>query len=389
MGASFHSSPHPKSNLNPHLEPLETLAQRYNCPVYHSLTDLFQDSIGQTMDGAIVCTPHSTHFDIGKELIAEGKRRYEEAIENGIAVRPVNVLMEKPMTTNVREAHQMHNLLMDRREAGLSSKYTTNNTNSGIGGGVGCFLINHSANYRPQARAAHALIQSGKLGTIRHISAFFASPLSWIFDDPSNTGWNEPDDSGEMLGNGFAWGQSSHLLAWIYHVVGNEQNLTPSRVYCAMTQSEETGADVSHAATVICQNGATFSLSGTSLLPGNAHSDPPVAKRIKIKIFGTKGALFFSGNDRDPTSGTLEWLRGDDHDNVGAVEIQCSELGFQFEDLDQEGVGPESLQCFIDACLGRDDYYLGADSLVGLRSVQTIDAMYRSHVSGNCENVKR
>merc|ERR1712087_542531 len=97
------------------------------------------------------------------------------------------------------------------------------------------------------------------------------------------------------------------------------------------------------------------------------------------------GALFFSGNDRDPSSGRLEWLQGDkDAGNVGAVEIQCPELGFEFEDLDQEGIGPESLQCFIDACLHRDDYYVGADSLVGLRSVQTIDAMYRSHVSGNC-----
>lgn len=37
------------------------------------------------------------------------------------------------------------------------------------------------------------------------VSAFFASPLSWIFDDPANTGWNEPDGSEEMLGNGFAW----------------------------------------------------------------------------------------------------------------------------------------------------------------------------------------
>jgi hypothetical protein len=46
---------------------------------------------------------------------------------------------------------------------------------------------------------------------------------------------------------------------------------------------------------VVCKNGATFSLSGTSLLPGNAHSDPPVGKRIKIKIFGTKGALIYSG----------------------------------------------------------------------------------------------
>lgn len=92
----------------------------------------------------------------------------------------------------------------------------------------------------------------------------------------------------------FTRGQSSHLLAWIYHVAGCE-NLIPTRVYCAMTTSERTGADVSHAATVLCKNGATFSLSGTSLLPGNAHSDPPVGKRIAIKIFGDKGALIYSG----------------------------------------------------------------------------------------------
>lgn len=180
-----------------------------------------------------------------------------------------------------------------------------------------------------------------------------------------------------------------------------------------MTTSERTGADVSHAATVVCKNGATFSLSGTSLLPGNAHSDPPVGKRIKIQIYGTKGALIYSGEyhcfkgqpvstclnvcvlntafyigiDRDPSSGRLEWLRGDGHDDVGSVEIKCPQLGFEFEDLDQGGIGPESMQCFIDSCLGRDEYYAGADVLVGLKSVQTIDAMYRSHVSGNAESV--
>ncbi|KAL3787245.1 hypothetical protein ACHAWO_003482 [Cyclotella atomus] len=337
------------------------------------------------MDGAIVCTPHSTHFAIGRELINEGKRRYNADRSN---CRPVNVLMEKPMTTNVKEAKELHNLLMDRQAEGsvdVGGERTEKPRELNVGGGVGCFLINHSANYRMQARAARSLIQTGKLGEIQHVSAFFASPLSWIFDDPANTGWNEPDDSGEMLGNGFAWGQSSHLLAWIYHVAGCD-NLIPHRVYCAMTTSERTGADVSHAATVMCKNGAIFSLSGTSLLPGNAHSDPPVGKRIKIKIFGTKGALIYSGIDRDPSSGSLEWLRGDG-DHHGAVEIQCPELGFEFEDLSQDGIGPESMQCFIDSCLGRDDFYTGADVLVGLRSVQTIDAMYRSHVSGNAETV--
>ena len=334
------------------------------------------------MDGALVCTPHATHYDIGVELIEEAKRRYEE---NEDSYKPLNVLMEKPMTTDVCEAIQLHNLLMERKEADNNQSNNNNNGNDGerIGGGIGCFLVNHSANFRPQARAAHELIQTGRLGDIRHVTAFFASPLSWIFDDPSNTGWNER--RGSMLGNGFAWGQQSHILSWIFHVAGVE-NLKPEKVFCHMTKSSKTGADVSHAATVICENGATFSLSGTSLLPGNAHSDPPVGKRIEIKIFGTQGALIYRGDDRDPKSGRLEWLRGDDDDEVGAVKVQCPDLGFQFEDLDQDGNGPASLQCFIDSCLGLD-YYVGADSLTGLRSVQTIEAMYRSHVSGNCEKI--
>ena len=341
-----------------------------------------------------MCTPHSTHFEIGRDLIAEGRKRYEDAINAGddsLRYRPVNVLMEKPMTTDVDEARELHDLLMDRRQAG-------GGTDSITGGGVGCFLVNHSANYRPQARAARSIIDSGMIGTIRHVTAFFASPLSWIFDDPSNRGWNEPDlRTSGMIGNGFAWGQSSHVLAWVYHAVGPDK-LVPSRVHCVMTHSDATGADVSHAATIACACGAAISLSGTSLLPGNAHSDPRVAKEIVIRIFGTRGALSYCGNDRDPSSGRLEWSShdndDDDHDAAGenasrgAVEVQCPDLGFQFEELDQDGIGPSSLQCFLDACLGRDDYYIGAESLVGFRCVQTIDAMYRSNASGKCEDVK-
>jgi hypothetical protein len=201
-----------------------------------------------------------------------------------------------------------------------------------------------------------------------------------------------------MIGNGFAWGQSSHVLAWVYHAVGPDR-MVPSKVHCVMTRSVVTGADVSHAATIECECGAAISLSGTSLLPGNAHSDPPVPKEVVIRIFGTGGALSYCGNDRDPSSGKLVWSSshnggGNDHDDngdrhdgndetgnaggCGAVEICWPELGFQFEELDQDGTGPSSLRCFIDACLGRDDYYIGAESLVGLRCVQTIDAMYRS-----------
>jgi hypothetical protein len=49
------------------------------------------------------------------------------------------------------------------------------------------------------------------------------SPLMFLFDDPANDGWVKP--SGTMVqpdgsGNGFGWGQASHVLAWVLHVGG-------------------------------------------------------------------------------------------------------------------------------------------------------------------------
>jgi predicted dehydrogenase len=230
---------------------------------------------------------------------------------------------------------------------------------------------------------ARQLVESGEIGAIRHVTSFMASPLSFIFDDPSNTGWNEP--TAGMLGNGFSWGQCSHLLAWIFHVC---PNLLPHHVFCIMNQSPATGADVSHSASILCSdtcgtNDVVLSMSGTSMLPGNAHSEPAIGKILRIKIFGTKGTIMYSGNDQDPSSGQLELRRVA---NNGNVELPCGP-GFHFEALEQDGTGPESLQSFIDACHGNKDYYVGADSTVGLRTVQILEAMYRSNSTRKLEDI--
>jgi len=394
-------SQNPTSNLNPNLESLSSLAKRYDdAPYFHSTQEMLQDPIiGPTLDGAIIATPHASHYSIGELLLKEGMKRQQEVNGNSDDYRPIHILMEKPMTTDVHEGKKLHDLVTTYKQE-LKGK--------------GSFMINHSANYRNQTQKAKDIVSSGQIGHVRHITAFFASPLSWIFEDPNNNGWNEA--FGNMLGNGFCWGQSSHLLAWIYHVCPS--TLEPIKVFCAMNHSNITGADVSHGATIICKDNqrtdnnqnddnddVIMSMSGTSLLPGNAHSDPPIGKRIRIKIFGSKGAIIYTGDDRDDTSGRLELRLAD---NDGQVEHPCGDnVGFDFENLDQDGEGPESLQNFLDACLtynssprdkkgtyattyekeDGDSYYVGADSLVGLKTVQTLDAMYRSDVSRQAEDV--
>jgi hypothetical protein len=66
--------------------------------------------------------------------------------------------------------------------------------------------------------------------------------------------------------------------------------------------------------------------------------------------------------------------------------------GFEFEESHPPGdylppngtgppYGPASVYAFIDGCIGKE-YYNGADALIGLKTVSTIDAIYRSARSG-------
>jgi predicted dehydrogenase len=247
-------------------------------------------------------------------------------------------------------------------------------------------MINHSANYTLQARQARDAIQTGKIGTVRHITGSFASPLKWIFEEKSHTGWNEP--TGQMRGNGFSWGQMCHLLGWIYHAV---PTLQPSVVSCDMIHSETTGADIAVSATIRCRHRSTseakaasvateesgggdavMSLSGTTLLPGYEHSEESVGKRVHIEIYGTHGALFYSGSSDQPSSGKLVMV--DEHAKQTVLNDS-----FEFEQLDYDGhTRPESLMNWIAACQGRSDYYVGADCELGVRTVETVAAMYES-----------
>lgn len=171
-------SPHPKSNLNPDLEPLSVLAVKYKTRIFASVQELLQDDqIGPTLQGVIVCTPHSTHSALGQKILEENKRRL--AAKDA----PIHIMMEKPFTTRIDHAQELHEAVS--QDVFRSSVF---------------FGINHSANYRVQTKKAQELVQTGAIGQLKFVNVFFASPLCSIFEDPANKGWNEPSEG--MLGNG-------------------------------------------------------------------------------------------------------------------------------------------------------------------------------------------
>jgi len=339
------ASANPKSSLNPNLCSLEELGIKYNATIFSSVDDLLSSELD--VDGVIVSTPHATHFEVGMKLLAQSK---------------LHILMEKPFTTNIEQAKSLHTTFLE--------------TQSTVEGNFRrLFMVNHSANWRKQTELASNAIQNDRIGKVRHVTGFMGSALLWIFDDLNCKDWNEPKEG--MVGNGFGWGQITHLLAWIFRVT----RLVPSSVFCVLGKSDITGADIYNSAVITCSCGATISLSGTAAVPGNEHAKTasggePIGKLIDIKIFGDEGALLYGGNDHEKGSGRLEVRR---RDSGGKVEILDEH--FKFENCDDEGDGPESVQAFLAGCQG-EDVFQGADVYVGLQTIQVVDAMYRSNQAG-------
>lgn len=310
----------------------DQLHELYGAPIFRSMDELLSSEVAKTVDGIIICTSHASHHEIGmKAMAAEW-----------------HILMEKPMTTDPEEAFEL------TKAAATYSK---------------TLMVNNSANFREQSKRAYDLVRAGKIGEVMHVSCAMLSPLGWLFHNPANVGWVKP--TGKMIGNGFAWGQLSHTFAWIYLVTG----LTPKSVFCHMSYSEKTGADVYDSATIRCANGATISVQGAGDIAGPC-------KKIDNKILGSAGMLLFSGDcvESSAVGGSAAAAEG--------LVLECHNgekqtfPGFEFENFEKEGDGPESVQTLIAACLGRS-VFNAADVEVGCKAVVSIEAMYRSAKLGH------
>jgi predicted dehydrogenase len=208
-------------------------------------------------------------------------------------------------------------------------------------------------------------IMNGNIGEIKHILLHMSSALMDLFGGepmletenhflrPSASTWSDPKRAG-----GYGWGQMTHALAAMFFVTG----LEPLQIY-AQAGKSPTGADYFDSAVLRFKQDATATISGAAGLPKHC---PP---QLELKVYGSEGMLLL---DVEEGRERLEIRRFDKKDI-----IEPFGLG--------EGYGSystqESVNRFIELCLGNKVRNCG-DHIVGLKTVQVLEAMYESISAG-------
>jgi predicted dehydrogenase len=279
------------------------------------------------LDALVVASPHSLH---GAHALA--------ALERGI-----HVLVEKPMTVNAAEARAIAELARDK----------------------GChILVPYGWNFKPYFSKARELVRKQRIGRIRHVSAQMGSPIGDLMTGSDLAGTEnemfrpDPETWANPRTGGYGWGQLVHLLGALFYLT----DLVPKDVF-AFVGTSDMGADLYDAVALRFTVGATGAISGSATVPVG------MPFQMDIRLFGEEGMLLL---DVERERLSLRRLDGDNLDILIAAG-------------DGAYACVEPVNRFVDLCLGKDVENCG-DAIIGLRSVEVVDAMLRSTKSGRVES---
>ena len=169
-------------------------------------TEDYHELLERDLDGVIVSSPHTLHFEHSKAALLKG----------------INVLCEKPMTTSSEQSRE----LVDIAEK--------NNLH---------LMMSHGWHYTPFVQKAKNLIDQGIIGDIESIVCHMASPTRELLEgkdflrgddasgeimfSPESNTWADP----VQAGGGYGYAQMSHSLALTFLLV----NVQPKEVFAYMS----------------------------------------------------------------------------------------------------------------------------------------------------------
>lgn len=308
-------------------EELARVQERFG--VRHATED-YRQLLEQPLDAVVVSSPHTLHYEHARA-----------ALERGL-----HVMVEKPMTTRGAEARDLARLAAEK---GLQ------------------LLVPYGWNYKPFVQAARAQLDAGAIGRIEHVSLQMASPIRKLLTgvdarmggqlfDPDPATWADP----AIAGGGYAHAQLSHATGLLFYL------LPDLRAEAAFAFMAAPGArvDLYDAISVRFAGGAIGTVSGAGAVPRG------LKFHLDLRVFGSDGMLLV-----DVERERLELRRQDGGDF--ALPIDPGEGAYSCE-------GPPNR--FVDLVLGKASGNPSSGD-VGARSVELLDAAYRSATSGQVEAV--
>jgi predicted dehydrogenase len=303
---------------------LNAASETYDIP--RAYTDYREMLEREQLDGVVVAVAHAAHYEVARA-----------ALDGGL-----HVMLEKPMVLEAAHAHDLVDRAATRRKE---------------------LIIGYPWHYTATARRAREAVQGGELGSIQLVSSLFASmaiefyrgnPEAYrpVFKYPV-TGPGSVYSDPKQSGGGQGHLQVTHSAGLLFFVTG----LRAGRV-SAQLESFDLPVDVVDAISVRFDNGATGIVGST----GNLGVGDP--GQHELRVYGAHGYLHL-----DMIGGTLTIRHHD-----GGVET----LG----PLPDQERYPRfaTANNLVDVVLGQGTN--GSPGEVGMRTVELIDAAYRSAVAG-------
>jgi predicted dehydrogenase len=314
---------------------LQRVKERY---AFAFATEDYRALLEQPLDAVIVTSPHTLHY-----------QHAAAALERGL-----HVMVEKPMTTSAADARALVELA---RQKGLH------------------LLVPYGWHYKPFIQEAHALMRRGVVGRIQHVSCQMASPIRDLLTGrdhvdqgasgassqdevlfaPTASTWADPT----IAGGGYGHAQLSHALGLLFWLT----DLRAEDVYARMS-APGARVDLFDAMSVRFASGAIGTVSGAGTVPDGGPF------QLDIRIFGEQGNLLL-----DVERERVE-VRTHDGERID-VPVRPGEGAYACD-------GPPNR--FIDLILGKSDRN-DSPGEVAARSVELLDAAYRSSQSGTPERV--
>jgi predicted dehydrogenase len=269
----------------------------------------------------------------------------EAALEAG-----AHVMCEKPFTIDPAEAWKLDATV---KRTGRS------------------LFIAYGWNYRPMVMRAHQLMhEDGGVGEIEHVALHMDSVTRELLSEtgaypdaapeyvPQADTWSRPETSG----GGYGQAQLSHLLGLSLWLTG----LRGQDVFALMSAPLSAAVELHDAVAMRYTNGAIGTMSGASSHLGGANN----RHAVEVRVVGDKGMFHL-----DLRENMLWRYRGPEDDVRVPLE---PEAGLY------DCVGP--IDALVDAGLGRNPAN-NSPAELGARTVEILDAAYRSAKSGQLERV--